>query len=152
MLTVRQLFDCLAGLPDDTRVVVDVNDGGWYLRVEDLSVTTAQDATSGGDPHEGIEVDISWEPGEHGWTLNGPSKGLFTLDDVEDLIAERDALRRELADLRAGLCFSLGKYRGAPGPQGLTVKSPLSDREIFSEIERLRSAATEGAAKPSSEP
>ncbi|WP_157549808.1 hypothetical protein [Nonomuraea candida] len=66
MLTVRQLLDYLTGQPDETPVVVDVNAGGWYLRVEDLNVTTAQDATPGGDPLEGVEINIFWEPGERG--------------------------------------------------------------------------------------
>ncbi|MGA4994955.1 hypothetical protein [Nonomuraea bangladeshensis] len=148
MLTVRQLLDYLTGQPDETPVVVDVNAGGWYLRVEDLNVTTAQDATSGGDPLEGVEINIFWEPGERGWTVNGPSKSLFTLDDVDELLAERDALRRELSELRAGLCFSLRKYHSEPGLQGLTVRSVLNDQEIFAEIERLRTIA----AEPSSEP
>ncbi|MEW1837523.1 hypothetical protein AB0392_06155 [Nonomuraea angiospora] len=148
MLTVRTLRDYLEGLPDTTPLVIDVHDGdNWSLRVESVKVTTAQDVTRGGDPHEGIEVEIFWEPGEHGWTMNGPSKTLFTLDDVEELIIERDALRRELADLRASLCFSLRKYHSEPGPQGLTVRSVLSDQEIFAEVERLRSIA----AEPSSE-
>lgn len=79
MLTVRQLLDYLTGLPDETPVVIDVNAGDWYLRVEEVNVTTAQDATAGGDPHESTEVEIFWEPGQHGWTVNGPSKTLFTL-------------------------------------------------------------------------
>ncbi|MEU7836843.1 hypothetical protein [Nonomuraea sp. NPDC049129] len=54
MLTVRQLLDYLTGLPDETPVVVNVNAGDWYLRVEDLNVTTAQDAT--GDPVEALRV------------------------------------------------------------------------------------------------
>jgi hypothetical protein len=46
MLTVRRLVDYLTGLPDDTPVVIDVHDGdSWSLRVEELIVTTAQDAT-----------------------------------------------------------------------------------------------------------
>jgi hypothetical protein len=115
MLTVRQLLDYLTGLPDDTPVVIDVHDGdNWSLRVEELIVTTAQDVTPGGDPWEGDEVEIFWEPGLRGWTMNGPSKTLFTLDDLEELLTERDALRRELADLRAGLCFSPGKNREEP--------------------------------------
>lgn len=63
MLTVRALRDYLEGLPDQTPVVVDVHDGdSWSLRVEEVSVTTAQDVTNSGDPHEGVEVDIFWEP------------------------------------------------------------------------------------------
>ncbi|MEU0483178.1 hypothetical protein ABZ260_28820 [Streptosporangium sp. NPDC006013] len=152
MLTVRQLLDYLTGLPDETLVVIDVHDGdSWHLRVEEVSVTTAQDVTEGGDPHEGTEVEIFWEPGQHGWTMNGPSKTLFTLDDVEKLIAERDAFRRELGELRSGLCFSLGKHRRAAGPQELTVMSVLSDQEILGEIERLRTVAAESATEPNPE-
>ncbi|WP_440099877.1 hypothetical protein [Streptosporangium sp. H16] len=152
MLTVRQLLDYLTGLPDETPVVIDVHDGdNWHLRVEKVSVTTAQDATKGGDPREGTEVEIFWEPGQHGWTMNGPSKTLFTLDDVEKLIAERNAFRRELGELRSGLCFSLGKYHRAAGPQELTVISVLSDQEIFEEIKRLRTVAAESATAPASE-
>jgi hypothetical protein len=151
MLTVRQLLDYLTGLSGETPVVVDVNAGDWHLRVEDLNVTTAQDATPGGDPLEGVEVDIFWEPGQHDRT-DGLSKSLFTLDDVEELINERDALRRELADLRAGLYFSLRKYHSEPGPQGLVVRSVLSDQEIFAEIARLRTIAAESLTESSSEP
>ncbi|MEV0826553.1 hypothetical protein [Nonomuraea rubra] len=148
MLTVRQLLDYLPGQPDETPVVVDVNAGGWCLRAEDLNVTTAQDATLGGDPLEGVEINIFWEPGERGWSINDPSETLFTLDDVDDLIAERDALRRELSDLRAGLCFSLRKYHSEPGPQELIVQSLLTDQEIFAEIERLRAIAAESSSEP----
>ncbi|MER7506502.1 hypothetical protein AB0L05_32955 [Nonomuraea pusilla] len=85
MLTVRALRDYLEGLPDATPVVIDVHDGdNWSLRVESVEVTTAQDVTKGGDPDEGTEVEIFWEPGKSGWTMNGPSKTLFTLDDLED--------------------------------------------------------------------
>ncbi|MFG1854980.1 hypothetical protein ACGFJT_24315 [Actinomadura geliboluensis] len=69
------------------------------------------------------------------------------MDEAGDLRAERDALRRELAELRAGLCHSLGKYRTVgPGPQGLTIKAVLSDREIFDEIRRLRQIAEQHAS------
>lgn len=152
MLTARALRDYLEGLPDTTPFVIDVHDGdNWSLRVESVKVTTAQDVTKGGDPHEGTEVEIFWEPGEHGWTMNGPSKTLFTMDDVEELISERDALRRELADLRAGLSFSLGTCRTEPGPQGSAARSVLSDQEIFAEIERLRTIAAEADTTPSAE-
>jgi hypothetical protein len=151
MFTVRQLLDYLTGLPDEAPIVVDVNAEGWYLRVEDLNVTTIRDATPGGDPLEGIEIDIFWEPGQRGWTIEGLSKTLFTLDDVDELITERDALRRELANLRAGLCFSLRKYHSEPGPHGLTARSVLSDQEIFTEIQRLRTIAAGSLAEPNSE-
>ncbi|NUW45173.1 hypothetical protein [Nonomuraea rhodomycinica] len=126
--------------------MVDVNADGLYVRVEDLNVTTDQDSTPGGDPHEGIEVDIFWEPGQGGWTMAGLSETLFTLDDVQAVLTERDALRRELAELRAGLCSSLGRHRGESGPRGLTVRPVLSDQEIFAEIERLRTIAPESSA------
>lgn len=148
MLTVRQLLDYLTGQSGETPVVVDINAGGWHLRVEDLNVTTSQDATPGGDPLEGVEVNIFWEPGEGGWTISDPSKTLFTLDDVDELIAERDALRRKLADLRAGLCFSLRKYHSEPGPQGMIVQSVLTDQEIFAEIEQLRVIAAGSSSEP----
>jgi hypothetical protein len=64
MLTVRELLDYLEGLPGDIPIVVDVHTSDEYLRVEDVKVTTAQDATKGGDPHEGIEVEIFWEPAD----------------------------------------------------------------------------------------
>ncbi|MGS2645766.1 hypothetical protein [Streptosporangium sp. LJ11] len=93
MLTVRALSNYLEGLPDETPVVIDVHDGdNWSLRVENLNVTTTQDVTKGGDPHEGTEVEIFWEPGEHGWTMSGPSKTLFTLDEMtESINATRSA-------------------------------------------------------------
>ena len=69
------------------------------------------------------------------------------MNEVDELRAERDALQRELMNLRAGLCHSLGKYRRDPnGPQGLTIVSVLSDREIFKEILRLRRIAEEHAS------
>ncbi|MDF2711518.1 MAG: hypothetical protein K0R62_7170 [Nonomuraea muscovyensis] len=103
MLTVRALRDYLEGLPDETLVVIDVHDGdNWSLRVENVEVTTAQDVTEGGDPHEGIEVEIFWQPGGHGWTMNGPSKTLFTLDEMTEVISECNALRQQLDALRSG--------------------------------------------------
>ncbi|MBB6346215.1 hypothetical protein ACWGH8_37310 [Nonomuraea muscovyensis] len=102
MLTVRALRDYLEGLPDETPVVIDVHDGdNWSLRVENVEVTTAQDVTEGGDPHEGIEVEIFWQPGGHGWTMNGPSKTLFTLDEMTEVISECVALRQQLDALRS---------------------------------------------------
>lgn len=56
---------------------------------------------------------------------------------VEDIRAERDALRRELADLRAWLSVELGLTKREPGPAGLTVLSPAPDGEIIAEVERL---------------
>ncbi|MFD8494903.1 hypothetical protein [Amycolatopsis sp. NPDC059657] len=55
----------------------------------------------------------------------------------EDVRAERNALRQELADLRAWLSVKLGLLKRAPGPSGLTVLSVASDREIIAKIEEL---------------
>jgi hypothetical protein len=62
-------------------------------------------------------------------------------EDADAIRAERDALRRELLDLRAALCHTLGLVRRNPGPQGLTVLSVASDREILDEVYRLRDLA-----------
>ncbi|MFC7327333.1 hypothetical protein [Marinactinospora rubrisoli] len=94
MLTVGALRDHLAGLADTTPVVVEVASSGWRIRVEDVRVTTAQDSTVGGDPHEGLEVQVFWEPEASGWRVADATRSLFTLDDVADLVAERDAARR----------------------------------------------------------
>ncbi|SDW36872.1 hypothetical protein SAMN05421504_101402 [Amycolatopsis xylanica] len=55
----------------------------------------------------------------------------------EDVRAERDALRRELGDLRSWLSVKLGLLKREPGPSGLTVISIASDREIIAKIEEL---------------
>ncbi|WP_147268066.1 hypothetical protein [Spongiactinospora rosea] len=115
MLTVRQLLDYLEGLPDDTPVVIDVRPGDEYVRVEDITVTTGEDAEGGDRTPTGVQL--------------ATRKVL------------QDALQRELGELRAALCYTLGKYHREPGPQGLTVMSVLSDREIFDEIRRLRTIA-----------
>jgi len=71
-----------------------------------------------------------------------PIRQTCGMSEADDLRSEVDALRRELADLRAGLCHCLGKYgRRQSGPQGLTVLTVLSDLEIFEEICRLRGIA-----------
>jgi hypothetical protein len=61
--------------------------------------------------------------------------------ELHRLRAERDALRQELADLRAGLSVTLGILKRTPGPQGLTVLNAASDREIYAKIEALISDA-----------
>ncbi|NDL58037.1 hypothetical protein [Phytoactinopolyspora mesophila] len=61
MLTVGAIREYIRGLPDDTPVVLDVHLEHQYLRIENLNLTTAQDATLGGDPHEGIELQFFWE-------------------------------------------------------------------------------------------
>jgi hypothetical protein len=62
MLTVGAIREYIHGLPDDTPVVVDVHLEDQYLRVENLNLTTAQDGTPGGDPHEGTELQFFWDP------------------------------------------------------------------------------------------
>ncbi|MEU0504714.1 hypothetical protein [Nocardia sp. NPDC005998] len=56
---------------------------------------------------------------------------------LHQISTERDTLERELGDLRARLCIKLGILDRRPGPQGITVLSTISDREIIAEIERL---------------
>ncbi|MEU0479345.1 hypothetical protein ABZ260_09205 [Streptosporangium sp. NPDC006013] len=115
MLAVRQLLDYLEGLPDDTPVVIDVRPGDEYVRVEDIDITTAEDAAGERTP-TGVE---------------------FATRRVQ-----RDALQQELGELRSALCHTLGKSHREPGgPQGLTIISVLTDKEIFSEIRRLRTIA-----------
>ncbi|MEU4407850.1 hypothetical protein AB0F88_25315 [Streptosporangium sp. NPDC023963] len=115
MLTVRQLLDYLEGLPDDTPVVIDVRPGDEYVRVEDIDITTEEDAAGDRTP-TGVQLATRR--------------------------VQRDALQLELGELRSALCHTLGKSHREPGgPQGLTIISVLSDREIFSEIRRLRTIA-----------
>ncbi|SPL94555.1 unnamed protein product [[Actinomadura] parvosata subsp. kistnae] len=102
----------LEGLPDDTPVVIDVRSGEEYVRVEDIR--------SSNDDHS---------------TAHRPRVKL-TVRRVK-----RDEIQQELNDLRAGLCYTLGKYHSEPGPQGLTVITVLSDQEIYAEIRRLRDLA-----------
>ncbi|NED95380.1 hypothetical protein G1H11_08630 [Phytoactinopolyspora alkaliphila] len=64
MLTVGALRRYLDGLPDDVPVVVDVYLEDRYLRIENLNMTTAQDATPDGDPHEGTELQFFWDAGD----------------------------------------------------------------------------------------
>jgi hypothetical protein len=53
---------------------------------------------------------------------------------------------RELADLRAWLTTALRMAHREPGPEGLTVLTVPSDRELIDEVRRLRALAdaTEG--------
>lgn len=60
-----------------------------------------------------------------------------TSGDVNEVRAERDALRRELGDLRAHLCVALGILRREPGPEGLEVLEVVSDREILAAVRKL---------------
>jgi hypothetical protein len=58
---------------------------------------------------------------------------------VEQIRAERDAARQELADLRAWLTLKLGLAHRSSGPDGLTVLTTASDREIIAKIDQLMS-------------
>ncbi|MFG1681370.1 hypothetical protein ACGFNP_14500 [Nonomuraea sp. NPDC049269] len=123
MLTVRQLLNYLEGLPDDAPVVIDVRPGDEYVLVEDI--TTTDEGQAGSRTPTGVELATRR--------------------------IQRDAIQRELGELRAALCYTLGKFHREPGPQGLTIISVLSDQEIFNEIHRLRTIA-ESVEKQSSGP
>ncbi|WP_329375681.1 hypothetical protein [Streptomyces sp. NBC_01483] len=58
--------------------------------------------------------------------------------ELDDALAQRDAIRRELGELRAWLCRELGILRQEPGPQGLTVLSIAPDKEIVAAVAQLR--------------
>ncbi|MFB9200334.1 hypothetical protein ACFFV7_03935 [Nonomuraea spiralis] len=113
MLTVRQLLDYLEGLPEDTPVVIDVRPGDEYVQVDDVTSTNE----SGPGPRTPMRIELATRR------------------------VQRDAIQRELGELRAALCHTLGKFHREPGPQGLTIISVLSDEEIFNEIQRLRTIA-----------
>jgi hypothetical protein len=113
MLTVRQLLNYLEGLPDDTPVVIDVRPGDEYVRVE--GITTTNEGQAGRRAPTGAELATRR--------------------------VQRDAIQRELGELRAALCHTLGKFHREPDPKGLTIISVLSDQEIFDEIRRLRTIA-----------
>jgi hypothetical protein len=56
---------------------------------------------------------------------------------------------RELADLRAWLTAAIRTARREPGPDGLTILSAPSDRELIDEVRRLRRLADQaGSAMP----
>jgi hypothetical protein len=59
-------------------------------------------------------------------------------DELDEALAQRDAIRRELRDLRAWLCQELGILRREPGPEGLTVLSIASDEAIVAAVAQLR--------------
>jgi hypothetical protein len=65
--------------------------------------------------------------------------------------SERDALRRELGDLRAHASVVLGILRREPGPEGLEVLSVPTDKAIMAAIRQLvaRSAPTDGGTAAS---
>ncbi|OHV41505.1 MULTISPECIES: hypothetical protein [Pseudofrankia] len=68
-------------------------------------------------------------------------------DELSEIRAERDALRRELGDLRAHLCVALRLLHRGPGPQGITVLSVASDREIVEAVRRLVTNATPASSE-----
>lgn len=68
--------------------------------------------------------------------------------ELEAIRSERDALRRELGDLRAHASVVLGILRREPGPEGLEVLSVPTDKAIMAAIRELvaRSAPAGGGA------
>ncbi|WRZ88034.1 hypothetical protein OHB54_02555 [Streptomyces sp. NBC_01007] len=66
---------------------------------------------------------------------------------MDEALAQRDAIRRELGDLRAWLCRELGILRREPGPEGLTVLSVASDKETVAAVAQLR-AETDALKQP----
>ncbi|WP_199486538.1 hypothetical protein [Actinomadura logoneensis] len=68
---------------------------------------------------------------------SSPATALQAGGELSEAQAERDALRRELGDLRAHLCLALGLLRREPGPEGLEVLSVASDKEILAAVRRL---------------
>ena len=71
--------------------------------------------------------------------------------ELDVIRSERDALGRELGDLRAHASVVLGILRREPGPEGLEVLSVPTDKAIMTAIRELvaRSAPTDGAAAAS---
>lgn len=84
-------------------------------------------------PVEAVEVEARGMP-----ESTPPHSG-----ELDRLWAERDALRRELGDLRAWLTVKLKLTNETPGPQELTVLSAASDQEIIAKIEQLMNDADE---------
>lgn len=66
---------------------------------------------------------------------NEPYQVRAALDEAR---AQRDAIGRELGDLRAWLCKEFGILGQEPGPAGLTVFSVASDEEIIAAVAQLR--------------
>lgn len=92
-----------------------------------------QGGTCGGGAVLAVSVEFFWEPGEHGRTMNGPSETRSSLDEMTGLIAERDALRRELGNLRAGLrviTHPTHRTRATPpSPTAADASPPVSTKE-----------------------
>ncbi|MGQ4360217.1 hypothetical protein [Streptomyces sp. SAS_272] len=58
--------------------------------------------------------------------------------ELTEARAERDALGRELGDLRAWLCIELGMDRAEPDRRRSTALGVATDAEIVGEVRRLR--------------
>ncbi|MGW0875627.1 hypothetical protein ACWD3Z_34845 [Streptomyces sp. NPDC002740] len=58
--------------------------------------------------------------------------------ELDEALAQRDAVRRELRELRARLCQELGILRREPGPEGPTLPSVAADQEIVAAVAHLR--------------
>ncbi|MHA6758248.1 hypothetical protein [Streptacidiphilus sp. PAMC 29251] len=68
-----------------------------------------------------------------------PEDNLKTVHrELTEARAERDALRRELDDLRLWLCIKLGIVREEPSRHGFTALNVATDPEIVEEVQRLR--------------
>ncbi|WP_328433273.1 hypothetical protein [Streptomyces sp. NBC_00425] len=68
-----------------------------------------------------------------------PEEDLETVQrELTGTRAERDALRRELGDLRAWLCIELGIGRAEPSRHESTDLGVATDAEIVGEVRRLR--------------
>lgn len=77
-LTVGELREYLAGMPASAPVVVDVNAGRWYLRAENVYVTSDENAT---DDATDVEVQLTWEPDGDGWALVGGADSTRSSDE-----------------------------------------------------------------------
>lgn len=69
--------------------------------------------------------------------MTEPNTSSADATPLDQMRSERDALRRELGDLRAWLCVKLRLVERTPGPQGLTTLTIASDKEIITKIEEL---------------
>ncbi|MER5199911.1 hypothetical protein ACWD3J_24690 [Streptomyces sp. NPDC002755] len=58
--------------------------------------------------------------------------------ELDEALAQRDAVRRELRELRARLCQELGILRREPGPEEPTLLSVAADQEIVAAVAHLR--------------
>ncbi|MEH0474769.1 hypothetical protein QA943_39065 [Streptomyces sp. B21-097] len=58
--------------------------------------------------------------------------------ESDEAPAQRDAIRRELGDLRARLCRELGILRPEPGPGAPALQGTVSDDEIVAAVALLR--------------